>query len=77
VKLKGCYTMNRTMNHFFDDERRSAFFGVIVFNEQQIALVGHSQQTDIPELVTGGVFEGGANNLLWKFLFHGFIYAER
>jgi len=65
------------MHYLFYNERRSVFFGVIVFDEQQIALVRHSQQTNVSELVTGGFFEGGANNLIWKFLFHGFIFAER
>ena len=65
------------MHYLFYNERRSAFFGMIVFNEQQIALVRHSQHTDVPVLATGGFFEGGAYNLIWKFLFHRFIYAER
>ena len=65
------------MLYLFYNKRRSAFLGMIVFNEQQIALVRHSEYADVPVLAAGGFFEGGADNLIWKFLFHGFICAER
>ena len=77
VKLKGRDTVNRTVYYLFYNERDSSFFCLVVFNEQRIAPVRHSQHADISELMTGGVFDGGANNLVWKFPFHGFIYAER